>query len=73
MVTRLLMGLAAALVLAVNSCQPNDTPKQTTTTAAAPAKPAPAPAENNDDGDTATRLANAANVDGDRIINADST
>ncbi|MBV9903216.1 MAG: PQQ-dependent dehydrogenase, methanol/ethanol family, partial [Alphaproteobacteria bacterium] len=73
MVTRLLMGLAAALVLAVNSCQPNDTPKQTTTTSA-PAKPAPTPAaENNDDGDTATRLGNAANVDGDRIINADST
>jgi PQQ-dependent dehydrogenase (methanol/ethanol family) len=63
-------GLAAVLVLALAACGKSDAPKQQVTTAPKPTAGAPAPAES---GDVASRLANAANVDGDRIKNADAT
>ena len=66
--------IAAALVLVLAACGPNgDGPKPA---GSAPAKPAQAaaPAPSPDaGGDAATRLENAANVDGDRIIHADNT
>src|SRR5262249_6345527 len=64
--------IAAALVLSLAACSPNDGPKQQAGSNA-PAKPAPAAAPAADGGDGAGRLETAANVDGDRIVHADST
>src|SRR5258707_7921864 len=66
--------LDAIMVLAWAACGPSgDTQKPAHPSApeTKPAKAAQAPAA--EDGDTASRLADAANVDGDRIVHADAT
>ncbi|MEJ0024888.1 MAG: PQQ-dependent dehydrogenase, methanol/ethanol family [Rhizomicrobium sp.] len=63
-------GLAVFLALALCACGQGDKQKQ----ASAPAKPvAAAPAPAADNADPASRLGDAANVDGDRIVHADAT
>ncbi len=68
------VGLAAFLLFALAGCGPSETPKPAATPAhPAAAAPAPVPAASDNNGDPASRLGDAANIDGDRIIHADAT